>query len=151
VDSHLIEAAANTSELHFSETVLSWSLYTPTTSETDVTKGNGKMRRAENEINGENNSVSADDMNHKTEDHENIFQVHTQDANGILKTYLTKKIVIAAGPWAPELYGDEISTSLSLHAERRVQLWFEPKTNKELFKVIVDYQRHPLCFRRLFT
>lgn len=140
VDSHLIEAAANTAELHFNETVLSWSLYTPTKSEIDINKGNCNTRRAENEINGENErSVTADDKNHKTKDHENIFQVHTQDANGNLKTYSTKKLVIAAGPWAPELYGDEISTSLSLHAERRVQLWFEPKTNKELFKVIDGY------------
>jgi hypothetical protein len=139
VDSHLIEAAANTAELHFGETVLSWSLYTPTTPEIDVNEGNGNTRRAENEINGENKSLRADDINHKLEDHENIFQVHTQDANGNLKTNLTKKIVIAAGPWAPELYGDEISTSLLMHAERRVQLWFEPKTNKELFKVFDGY------------
>ena len=89
-------------------------------------------------------------MNHKTEDHENIFQVYTQDENGISKTYLTKKLVIAAGPWAPELYGDENSTSLSLHAERRVQYWFEPKTNKELFKVILSYQYHALCFSGLY-
>jgi hypothetical protein len=122
VDSHLIEAAANTAEIHFNETVLSWSLYTPNTSNIDTSR----------------RIVTADEMNHKIKEvNENIFQVHTQDANGGLKTYLTKKIVIAAGPWAPELYGDEISTSLSLHAERRVQLWFEPKTNKELFKVIV--------------
>lgn len=122
MDSHLIEAAANTAEIHFNETVLSWSLYTPNTSNIDTSR----------------RIVTADEMNHKIKEvNENIFQVHTQDANGGLKTYLTKKIVIAAGPWAPELYGDEISTSLSLHAERRVQLWFEPKTNKELFKVIV--------------
>lgn len=140
MDSHLIEAAANTAELHFNEMVLSWSPYTPTTSNTDINKGNGNARSAECKINeGNDISVTAEDMNHKIEDHENIFQVHTQDANGILKTYLTKKLVIAAGPWAPELYGDEISTSVSLHAERRVQLWFEPKTNKELFKVIGGY------------
>ena len=97
------------------------------------------MRSTEYEINRETEKSAAEGLNLKIEEHEKIFQVHTQHANGIFKTYLTKKIVIAAGPWAPELYGDEISTSLPLHAERRVQLWFEPKTNKELFKVISGY------------
>ena len=96
MDSHLIEAAANTAELRFNETVLSWSLYTTPTSNIDINKGNGNTRRAKNKINGDNErSVTADDMNHKTEDHENIFQVYTQDENGISKTYLTKKLVIA--------------------------------------------------------
>lgn len=140
MDSHLIEAAANTAELHFSEKVLSWSLYNPTTSSVDINGINGMSRNTEYEINGETEkSIAAEDLNHKIKDHEKIFQVHTQDGNGIFKTYLTKKIVIAAGPWAPEIYGDEISASLLLHAERRVQLWFEPKTNKELFKVISGY------------
>ena len=135
MDSHLNEAAASSAELHFNETVLSWSLYTSPTSNNMIINGNRSNIRSSGDIINEANekSVTLEGIKHEIKENENIFQVHTQDANGISRTYLTKKIVIAAGPWAPELYGHEIS--MSLHAERRVQLWFEPKTNKDLFKV----------------
>lgn len=141
VDSHLNEAASNGAELHFNERVLSWSLYTSTTTSNMSMNSNEEysiMEDPENENNDKHQKKLTDEevnQERKTEENENgnIFQLSTQDANGISRTYLTKKIVIAAGPWAPELYGDEISTPL--HAVRRVQLWFEPKNNKNLFKV----------------
>ncbi len=37
--------------------------------------------------------------------------------------YLTKKMVLSVGPWAPAIYGSEIP--LPLVAERRVLYWFE--------------------------
>ena len=138
MDSHLNEATSSGAELHFHETVLSWSLYTSTTSKSSMIgkKKYSNMKDPEKKNNDKDETFLTDEevnKKTKTEKNENIFQVFTQDANGISRTYLTKKIVIAAGPWAPELYGDEISTPL--HAVRRVQLWFEPNNNKDLFKV----------------
>ena len=138
VDSHLNEATSSGAELHFNETVLSWSLYTSTTLNISMSSNEkySSMKDPEKKNNDEDETFLTDEevnQKTKTEKNENIFQVFTQDANGISRTYLTKKIVIAAGPWAPELYGDEISTPL--HAVRRIQLWFEPKNNKDLFKV----------------
>jgi glycine/D-amino acid oxidase-like deaminating enzyme len=43
-------------------------------------------------------------------------------ANG--DKYLTKKLILSVGAWAPELYGHLIK--VPLHCERRVLFWFEP-------------------------
>ena len=59
---------------------------------------------------------------------EDIVFVETSKGN----TYLTKKLIISAGPWAPELYGKHIADELTV--ERRVLFWFEPKNGTDIFK-----------------
>jgi glycine/D-amino acid oxidase-like deaminating enzyme len=47
--------------------------------------------------------------------------------------YLTKKLVLTVGAWAPELYGSTIN--LELRTERRVLYWFRPSNHNDSFKV----------------
>ena len=42
-------------------------------------------------------------------------------------TFLTKKLVLSVGAWAPEVYGDQIP--ISLEVERRVLFWIRPSTS----------------------
>ena len=67
-----------------------------------------------------------------------LYEVTTTHGEGNLQTstYLTHKIVLAVGPWAPALYGSEIP--VQLHVERRVQFWFQP-INPNLFKVYFSF------------
>lgn len=50
-------------------------------------------------------------------------------------SYLTKKLILTVGAWAPELYGSAIN--LQLRTERRVLYWFRPSNPNdfESFKV----------------
>ena len=45
--------------------------------------------------------------------------------------YTARKIVLAVGAWAPELYGREID--VRLHAARRVLYWFSPRVATDVF------------------
>ena len=114
VNEHLNVAEENSASLRFNETVVSWSLLRPTL----VVVDDGNL---ENDV---------------TKSQENLYEITTTHGiNGEFTTkYLTRKIVLAVGPWAPELYGNGIP--LQLHAERRVQFWFKPK-DIELFKVTI--------------
>lgn len=49
------------------------------------------------------------------------------------KSYLTKKLVLSVGAWAPELYGSSIS--LRQYVERRVLYWFHPTGKLSDFQV----------------
>lgn len=106
-------AEENGANLRFNETVVSW-IRLP--------------------LNLDADDDSRDDK--KTDLKDNIYQITTSHGeNGqFTSTYLTRKIVLAVGPWAPELYGADIP--LQLHAERRIQYWFQPR-NADFFKV--DY------------
>ena len=114
VNEHLNVAEENGASLRFNETVVSWSLLCPTL----VVVDDGNL---ENDV---------------TKSQENLYEITTTHGiNGEFTTkYLTRKVVLAVGPWAPELYGNGIP--LQLHAERRVQFWFKPK-DIELFKVTI--------------
>lgn len=52
-----------------------------------------------------------------------------------LTKYITKKLVLTVGAWAPEIYGS--SLPFKLRIERRVLYWIEPTNSEdlELFKV----------------
>lgn len=56
-----------------------------------------------------------------TTHHSDLIEITT--SNGI---YLTKKLVLTVGAWAPQVYGSSIS--LPLRTERRVLYWFRPST-----------------------
>jgi hypothetical protein len=56
-----------------------------------------------------------------------------EGGEGVLVTtnravYLTKKLVLAVGPWAPQMYGDVVraQTGMSFECERRVLYWIDP-------------------------
>mmetsp|Transcript_3907 Transcript_3907/g.6603 ORF Transcript_3907/g.6603 Transcript_3907/m.6603 type:complete len:423 (+) Transcript_3907:29-1297(+) len=49
-----------------------------------------------------------------------VIVVTTDQGN----TFLTKKLVLSVGAWAPEVYGHQIP--LDLQVERRVLFWFQP-------------------------
>lgn len=68
---------------------------------------------------------------------EDIVFVETSSGN----TYLTKKFIISAGPWAPELYGNQLPDGKAnkLSVERRVLFWFEPTNGLDVFKSIPIY------------
>jgi sarcosine oxidase len=53
-------------------------------------------------------------------DDEELISVVTDRNN----TYITRKLVLSVGAWAPEVYGGLIP--VSLHAERRALFWFQP-------------------------
>eukprot|EP01038_Epipyxis_sp_PR26KG_P007742 gene7742-10519_t len=54
--------------------------------------------------------------------------------------YVTKKLVLAVGAWAGEVYGSAIASYSPLHIERRVLYWFKPSPeDMELFKNIPVY------------
>lgn len=55
-------------------------------------------------------------------------------------TYLTRKLVLAVGAWAPELYGDQIP--ISLQCERRVLFWFKPLSDDKI--VIEQFRELPV-------
>jgi hypothetical protein len=59
--------------------------------------------------------------------------------------YLTKKLVLTVGAWAPELYGSAIN--LQLRTERRVLYWFRPSNPNdfELFKVFLHVSTSSPC------
>ena len=54
-------------------------------------------------------------------------------------TYLTKKLVLTVGAWAPEIFGNDIP--ISLRTERRVLFWFNPSTE--------DCDEALSCFRQI--
>ena len=114
VNEHLNVAEENGANIRFNETVVSWSLLHPTF----VAANDGVL---------ENDVIKSE---------KKLYEVTaTHGVNGELTAkYLTRKIVLSVGPWAPELYGNEIP--LQLHVERRVQFWFRPK-NFDLFKVMM--------------
>ena len=134
MESYLRRATDNEAALRFNETVTSWSLLP------DIRHSDG----SEDELKrvGEEASVDFKAKTNKEQEGSplksdgDIYKVCTKSTHGSViseYTYLTRKIIIAAGAWAPALYGSEIP--ISLHAERRVQYWFKPKSNEELFKV----------------
>lgn len=68
----------------------------------------------------------------KDSSNNDVIEVRTSKG----KKYLTKKLVLCVGAWAPELYGNSISKNLDLHVERRVLYWLQPRVDtKELFQV----------------
>ena len=134
VESHLEMATGCGADLRFNETVTSWSLV----------RGAGhdcnedELKRS-SEASGDSEETASsmkDDQGASRHDSGEVYKVCSRSTNGAVVSefsYFTKQIVIAAGAWAPELYGSEIP--ISLHAERRVQYWFQPKSCVELFKV----------------
>lgn len=46
----------------------------------------------------------------------------------------TRKLVLAVGAWAPQVYGSVLP--MDLYAERRVLYWFQPTAHVKKFKVI---------------
>lgn len=57
---------------------------------------------------------------------ESLFKVTTD----LGKVYLSKKLVMSVGPWAPDIYGSSIP--IPLHVERRVLFWFKPPIRSDL-------------------
>ena len=119
VTAHLNAAKSHGADLHFNEIVVSWKAipHTSTSSHTTVDSSNA-------------NHIPIDE----NQENKTLYEVTTTHGEGNLQTstYLTYKIVLAVGPWAPALYGSEIP--VQLHVERRVQFWFQP-INPNLFKV----------------
>jgi sarcosine oxidase len=107
VSAHLDMAIDNGADLRFSESVTSWS----------------QLLRPTEAAGGEVFEVitSRTDKNHDI----------------IISSYLTMKIVLAVGPWAPEFFGDQIP--MKLHVERRVLYWFKPVQNETIFKDLPVY------------
>lgn len=122
VTAHLNVAKSHGADLHFNETVLSWkAIPIPNNSNhTTVDCSNA-------------NQILKDEID-ENQEKGTVYEVTTTHGEGNLQTstYLTHKIVLAVGPWAPALYGSEIP--VQLHVERRVQFWFQP-INPNLFKV----------------
>lgn len=54
-------------------------------------------------------------------------------------SYVTKKLVLTVGAWAPELYGKKIENILKLDCSRRVLFWFEPNGKNDVFQNIPIY------------
>ena len=119
VTAHLNVAKQFGADLHFNEIVVSWKAIPHTSTSSHTT-------------------VDCSDANHilkeKNQEKKTMYEVTTTHGEGNLQTstYLTHKIVLAVGPWAPALYGSEIP--VQLHVERRVQFWFQP-IDPNLFKV----------------
>lgn len=135
VESHLRIATDNGADLRFNETVTSWSSSLLSGVEQTCSNEDELKRVEETSRNFETNTNKEDEGNPQKIDGD-IYRVCTTRTDGETKSesvYLTRKIVIAAGAWAPALYGSAIP--ISLHAERRVQYWFQPKSHEELFKV----------------
>jgi hypothetical protein len=135
VESHLRIATGNGADLRFYESVTSWSLL-PGVGHTGSSKDELKWVK-ETSRDFEANITKKDEGNPQNTDGD-LYKVCTKSTDGAVLSesiYFTRKIVIAAGAWAPALYGSEIP--ISLHAERRVQYWFKPKSNEELFKVLL--------------
>ena len=49
--------------------------------------------------------------------------------------YRARKLLLTVGAWAPQIYGAEIASMLTLHVERRVLCWLLPTHHREEFKV----------------
>ena len=56
----------------------------------------------------------------------------------------TKKLVLAVGAWAPQLYGSVLT--LNLYVERRVLYWFQPTDLVPKFKVIFCLYIHKYLY-----
>ena len=128
---HLKVAEQKGAHLHFNESVVSWSKVHHTA------------------IEGAADASDIDESNSKglltTNTTRALYQINTAHGpDGLLtSTYFTRKIILAVGPWAPELYGSELS--VRLHVERRIQFWFKP-LNPLLFQVNLAYSSGSLNF-----
>ena len=122
IENHLNVADENGAVLKFGEKVESWSLI-----ESDTLYSGSETTKDQNKNGGKIAENSSD----------TYYTVNTVRTDGTKNTYVCRKIVVAAGPWSNELYGNQIEPLL--HVERRVQYWFKPKRGDvevtELFKV----------------
>jgi hypothetical protein len=133
VESHLRLATDNGADVRFNETVTSWS----SVPDVRVTLSNKDELKLVTETSKDfEANTNKEDEGNPRRNNGDLYKVCTRRTDGAVMSesiYFTRKIVIAAGAWAPALYGSEIP--ISLHAERRVQYWFKPKSHEELFKV----------------
>ena len=69
---------------------------------------------------------------------EGVSETETEDLLSVVTdrnhSYLTRKLVLSVGAWAPEVYGCQIP--VPLHAERRVLFWFRPSSSDEDDKAV---------------
>lgn len=100
LEAHLKEAEQNGGVLRFNESLVSWE---------KVKRSNGGEGEGEWGCSG---------------DLEELITV-VSDLN---KCYLTKKLVLSVGAWAPELYGGQIP--VPLRTERRVLFWLRPSPSQ---------------------
>jgi hypothetical protein len=134
VESHLRLATDNGADLRFNETVTSWSLLSDVAHFTSSEDGLKWVKETPRDFESKKNK---EDKGNPQKTDGVLYEVCSRRTDGTAiseSIYFTRKIVIAAGAWAPALYGSEIP--ISLHAERRVQYWFKPKSRKDLFKVM---------------
>eukprot|EP01041_Mallomonas_annulata_P001727 gene1727-3345_t len=104
---HQYVARNNGAELHFNEAMISWE---------------EKLLINNNNSQSQSNSDDLSSSTTTTNNNSNNTVLVSTTAG----TYLARKLVLAVGPWAPEVYGDSIPVNVKLHVERRVLYWFDP-------------------------
>lgn len=69
------------------------------------------------------------------------YEVHATAGDGKMIKYVTKKLVLAVGAWAPELLAPLSAILPPLHVVRRVQYWYRPceRQHDALFSRIPIY------------
>lgn len=113
IENYYRSAEQNGAILHFEETFISW-------------------KTVPSNIFNFINSSEYNDI--QQEEQTELIEVTTN-----LRTYITKKLVLTVGAWAPEIYGP--SLPFKLRVERRVLYWIQPTETKylESFKNLPVY------------
>ena len=116
IASYCQHAQQNGAELHFNESLISWRSIPSTIFQFPTLP---------------NNSPNQQQQQQQFENESELIEVTTT-----LSKYITKKLVLTVGAWAPEIYGS--SLPFKLRIERRVLYWIHPSNSEylETFKVI---------------
>lgn len=120
IETHYRHAEKNGAILHFEESFISWKPLSSTSS-------------ASSETIFEFPNSSSSSSSSSTENLEN--QSELIEITTSLRKYITKKLVLTVGAWAPEIYGSVLPFNFRI--ERRVLYWIRPSNSEDLetFKV----------------